>query len=133
LRVRVSRSEVARLLAGDCLEETIHFTPEPVAKLTYSIQQELSLSRPTVQYMENRVAILIPADQANAWGTTNQVGIAEDISLGDLGSLALLIEKDFACLDRSEKDNEDTFPNPSASTRESLRRVLISQRRCVHG
>jgi len=116
LRVRVSRSEVARLLAGDCLEETIHFTPEPVAKLTYALQREQSLSRPTIQYKENRVAILIPADQANSWGTTDQVGITEDISLGSFGSLALLIEKDFACLDRSEEDNEDTFPNPNAGT-----------------
>jgi hypothetical protein len=114
LRLRVSRSEVATLLAGDCLEETIHFTPEPVAKLTYALQQEQSLSRPTIQYRENRVAILIPADQANAWGTTDQVGIAEDINVGNFGSLALLIEKDFACLDRSDEDNEDTFPNPKA-------------------
>jgi hypothetical protein len=60
------------------------------------------------------VAVLIPAEQANAWGATDQVGIAEDISLGSFGSLALLIEKDFACLDRSEEDNEDTFPNPNA-------------------
>jgi hypothetical protein len=116
LRVRVSRSEVARLLAGDCLEETIHFTPEPSANFTYALQQEPLLSRPAVQYTENRVAILIPAGQANAWGTTDQVGIAEDISLGDLGSLAILIEKDFACLDRSDEDNEDTFPNPNAGT-----------------
>ena len=114
LRVRVSRLEVARLLAGDCLEETIHFTPEPVAKLTYALQQVQSLSRPTVQYKENSVVILIPADQASAWGTTDQVGIAEDIGLGNLGSLAILIEKDFACLDRSQTDNEDTFPNPNA-------------------
>jgi hypothetical protein len=114
LRLRVSRSEVATLLAGDCLEETIHFTPEPVAKLTYALQQEQSLRRPTIQYRENRVAILIPADQANAWGTTDQVGIAEDINVGNFGSLALLIEKDFACLDRSDEDNEDTFPNPNA-------------------
>jgi len=62
------------------------------------------------------VAILIPADQAHAWGEIDQVGIAEDISLGNLGSLALLIEKDFACLDRSEEDNEDAFPNPNAGT-----------------
>ncbi|MGA2851774.1 MAG: hypothetical protein ABSE46_22450 [Terracidiphilus sp.] len=62
------------------------------------------------------MAILIPADHANAWGTTDQVGIAEDISLGNLGSLALLIEKDFACLDRSDEDNQDTFPNPNAGT-----------------
>ena len=114
LRIRVSRSEVAKLLAGDCLEETIHFTPEAVAKFTFALQQETSLSRPTVQYTDSRVAVLIPAEQANAWGATDQVGIAEDISLGSFGSLALLIEKDFACLDRSEEDNEDTFPNPNA-------------------
>jgi hypothetical protein len=116
LRLRVSRSEVARLLAGDRLEETIHFTPEAVAKFTYTLQQETSLSRPTVQYAGNTVKILIPVEQAHAWGTTDQVGIAEDIGLGNLGSLALLIEKDFACLDRSEEDNEDTFPNPNAGT-----------------
>jgi hypothetical protein len=116
LRVRVSRSEVARLLEGDCLEETVHFTPDPRAKFTYALQKEPSLSRPTVQYTENRAAILIPAEQANAWGTTDQVGIAEDISLGNLGLLAILIEKDFACLDRSEEDNGDTFPNPNAGT-----------------
>jgi hypothetical protein len=116
LRLRVSRSEVAKLLAGDRLEETIHFTPEAVAKFTFALQQTPSVTRPAVQYAGNTVTILIPADQANVWGVTDQVGIAADISLGDLGSLALLIEKDFACLDRSEEDNEDSFPNPNAGT-----------------
>ena len=116
LRLRLSRSEVAKLLAGDCLEETIHFTPAPVAKFTYALQRETSLSRPNVQYSNNKLTILIPAERANDWGVTDQVGIAEDISLGNLGSLSLLIEKDFACLDRSEEDNEDTFPNPNAGT-----------------
>jgi hypothetical protein len=114
LRLRVSRSEVARLLAGDCLEETIHFAPEPGAMFTYAVQKETSLSRPTVQYSTNKVTILIPSELANAWGATDQVGIAENINLGNSGSLALLIEKDFACLDRSEEENEDTFPNPNA-------------------
>jgi hypothetical protein len=114
MRLRVSRSEVSRILAGDCLEDTIHFAPEPSANFTYALRQEAAMSRPTVQVAGNKVTILIPADQASAWGVTDQVGIAEDISLGDLGSLALLIEKDFACLDRSDEDNQDTFPNPSA-------------------
>jgi hypothetical protein len=117
LRVRLSRSEVTRLLGGDCLEETIYFAPEIGAKLTYALRQEASVSRPAVQYAENRVVILMPTDQAITWGVTDQVGIAEDIRLGDLGSLALLIEKDFACLDRSEKDNADTFPNPNAGAK----------------
>jgi hypothetical protein len=116
LRVRVSRSEVARLLAGDRLEETIHFSPAPVAKFTWALQQQQSLSRPTVRYTENRVAILLPADEAKIWGTTDQVGIAENMDLGNLGSLGLLVEKDFACLDRSEEENEDTYPNPNAGT-----------------
>jgi hypothetical protein len=72
------------------------------------------VNRPAVEYEGHKVTILIPSDQANTWAATDQVGIAEDISLGALGSLALLIEKDFACLDRSETDNEDTFPNPNA-------------------
>ena len=114
LRVRVSRSEVARLLVADPLEETIYFTPEPTAKLTYALQQDQSLSRPAVQYALNRVTILIPTHHVISWGTSDQVGIAEEIGLGNLGSLGLLIEKDFACLDRSDKDNEDTFPNPNA-------------------
>jgi hypothetical protein len=114
LRLRISRSEVARLLEGDCLEETIHFAPEACARFTYAVQQDRLICKPTVQYTENRAAVLIPADQANAWGITDQVGITEDISLGNLGSLALLIEKDFACLDRSDEDNEDTFQNPNA-------------------
>jgi hypothetical protein len=114
MRLRVSRSEVARLLAGDCVEETIHFAPESGASFTYALRQDPSLKIPAVQYAENRVAVLLPADQTCLWGVTDQVGIAEDISLGDFGSLELLIEKDFACLDRSDEDNHDTFANPNA-------------------
>ena len=114
MRFRVSRSEVARLLAADPLVETIQFAPEAGARFTYALQREPSVKIPTVQYTENKVLVLLPADQADMWGGTDQVGIAEDISLGELGALTLLIEKDFACLDRSDEDNKDTFANPSA-------------------
>jgi hypothetical protein len=117
MRVRVSRSEVAKLLAGDCLEDTIHFAPEVDAKFTYAVQREPSVSRPSVHYSGNKATILLPADQADAWGGSDQVGIAEDVSLGAAGSLALLIEKDFACLDRGGEENEDSFPNPHAEAK----------------
>ncbi len=114
LRLRLSRSEVARLLSGDCIEETIRFAPDSAARFTFALQQESRVSRPAVQYAGNKVRILIPPDQANAWGVSDDVGIAEDIALGDFGALALLIEKDFACLDRSHEENQDAFPNPNA-------------------
>lgn len=114
LRLRLLRSEVARFLAGDCLEETIHFTQERSGKFTYTLQGDPAVNLPTVEYIGSSVTILIPADQANTWGLSDHVGIAESISLGEFGTLALLIEKDFACLDRSEEDNKDTFANPNA-------------------
>jgi hypothetical protein len=78
------------------------------------LQQESSERQSTIQYSGNEVTITIPASQAQLWGVTDQVGIAEDINLGENGSLALLIEKDFACLDGSEAENQDAFPNPNA-------------------
>jgi hypothetical protein len=114
LRLRVSRSEVARLLRRERLEETIQFAVQEDAKLTYALEQESSISTLTVRYAENAVSVLVPSDQANAWCLSDQVGIVESISLGSLGSLDLLIEKDFACLDRSDEENQDTFANPNA-------------------
>jgi len=116
LRLRVSRSEVASLLKRDRLEETIHFAPQPNAKLTYALEQTSSISAPTIRYTQNNVTVLIPADQANTWCVSDQVGIVESLSVGSFGSLDVLIEKDFACLDQSDEDNEDTFANPNADT-----------------
>ncbi len=116
LRLRVSRSEVASLLKRDRLEETIHFAPQANAKLTYALEQTASISAPTIRYTQNNVTVLIPADQANTWCVSDQVGIVESLSVGSFGSLDVLIEKDFACLDRSDEDNEDTFANPNAGT-----------------
>ena len=67
------------------------------------------------------MSIVIPADQANTWGSSDQVGIAESISLGEFGSLALLIEKDFACLDRSEEDNKVPSQTQTRANNVSLR------------
>jgi hypothetical protein len=114
LRLRVSRSEVARLLKRDRLEETIYFAPEAHPQLTYALEQESTVSEPTVRYTENKVTVLIPAEQATTWCLTGQVGIAGKVSLVRLGSLDVLIEKDFACLDRSAEDNQDSFANPNA-------------------
>lgn len=116
LRLRISRSEVTRLLKRDRLEETIHFAPQANAKFTYALEQTASMSALTIQYTPDYVTVLIPADRANSWCLSDQVGIAESLSIGSFGFLDVLIEKDFACLDRNDEENEDTFPNPNAGT-----------------
>ena len=114
LRLRVSRTEIERLLRRERLEDTIQFAPQADAKLTYALEQASSVSLPTVRYTEGKVTVVIPADLAENWCTTEMVGIAESVNLGAFGSLELVIEKDFACLDRSEEENQDTFANPHA-------------------
>lgn len=42
LRLRVSRSEVAKLLKGQRVEETIHFAPQSAAPLSYALEQAIS-------------------------------------------------------------------------------------------
>ena len=117
LRLRTSRSEVTRLLEGDNLEEVIRFAPAANAKLSYSLRVDSSIDSLTVQYEGNSLSLLMPFSQAKTWGLTDQVEIAENINLGEFGLLEVLIEKDFACLDRSDEENRDTFPNPNAGTK----------------
>jgi hypothetical protein len=105
LRLRVSRSEVTRLLKQERLEESIHLAPEADATLTYALEQSPAVDAPITRYSHNTVTVLIPADRARTWCTTDQVGIEKNINLGRFGNLTLLVEKDFACLD---------FANPSA-------------------
>ncbi|MGB6686954.1 MAG: hypothetical protein WBE76_03840 [Terracidiphilus sp.] len=114
LRLRVSRSEVTRLLKQERLEETIHFAPEAGATLIYALEQSPAVDAPTTRYSNNSVTVLVPIGQARTWCITDQVGIEKDITLGRFGTLHLLIEKDFACLDRSDEENEDTFANLGA-------------------
>jgi hypothetical protein len=57
---------------------------------------------------------LVSKEQASFWGRDTEVGIHGSIELGRRGRLEVSIEKDFACLDRSDDENADTFMNPHA-------------------
>jgi len=47
------------------------------------------------------------------WATTDLVGLEHQIQLKGEEKLAILIEKDFKCLqERPGEDEEDMFPNP---------------------
>jgi hypothetical protein len=55
LRLRESRSEGTRLLKGERVEETIHFTSQVIPKLTYALERESSVVAPTVRYIEAKL------------------------------------------------------------------------------
>jgi hypothetical protein len=114
LRLRVSRSEVERLLSGRRVAETIHFGTDEGAKLTYSLETANQSSPVSIRYEPQRVTVSLSEAQAVRWGRELEVGVYSTLILNSSISLEVIIEKDFACLDRSEKENEDTFTNPHA-------------------
>jgi hypothetical protein len=114
LRLRVSRSELAQFQAEGRIEETIHFTAAPEATLTYALESALRSSPVSVRYGSREVTVILSQDRARIWEAQNEVGVYTTLDMGPAGSLEVVVEKDFACLDRSDEDNSDTFANPLA-------------------
>jgi hypothetical protein len=114
LRLRVSRSELARFQAEGRIEETIHFSADPEATLTYTLESALGPSPVTVRYGSRELTVILSQDRARIWEAQSEVGVYANLDLGPAGSLEVAVEKDFACLDRRDDDNADTFVNPVA-------------------
>jgi Family of unknown function (DUF7009) len=114
LRLRVTRSELTKLVNSGRIEETIHFASDQQARLTYALEHSSDAAYVRLRYRSPEVAIVLPTKDTLIWQESEQVGIYTTVDLGLQGTLDLIVEKDFACLDRSDADNLDTFTNPNA-------------------
>jgi hypothetical protein len=112
LRLRVSRSELTRFLAGEEVAETIRFAAAPEAKLTYALARGTQSGVAIVRYCAAEVTVLLSEEQAQRWSQESEVGVYTQVDIAPEGLLELIVEKDFACLDRSDEGNKDTFANP---------------------
>jgi len=113
MRLRVSPSEMKRLISAGRIEEVIHFGPEPDARLTYALEQAASNQQIAVRYRPQEVTVVLSTENALNWAEGDEVGIYGVLDVGN-GQLTLAVEKDFACLDSNE-GNEDTFANPKST------------------
>lgn len=112
LRLRVSRSELDRFLEGERIQDTIHFGAASEAKLTYALEIALQTAPVRVKYESQTVTVCLSDSQARNWARPSEVGVYSAVAIDPHFSLDIIIEKDFACLDRGEAENEDTFENP---------------------
>ena len=113
LRLRVTPSEVKQLLRNGVIREHIQLTANPKDRLIYAVISSLSGAITTVAYQLGDIAVSVPEIQLKKWAGSEDVGVYADVELGDNHRLSVAIEKDFACLDLSDAENEDTFPNPN--------------------
>jgi len=110
LRLRVTPSEVNQLLRDGAIREYVQLTADPRDRFIYAIATSLSGAATTVAYHSGNITVSVPDAQLTYWACSEEVGVYADVTLGDEQALSVTIEKDFACLDRSDAENEDTFP-----------------------
>jgi hypothetical protein len=113
LRLRVGPSEIERLMETGRVEETIHFGLQEDARLTYALEVA-DVGGIAVRHEGTRVAVILPSESARAWAQGTDVGVYGSVGVSS-GRLEIAVEKDWACLDGSEGEDAETFPNPRKS------------------
>ena len=112
IRLRLLRSEVERFAADGRISDEVIFAN---ARLMYALALSDNSDSVTATFEDGTIEIAVPAHLAKHWSSGEQVGIESSQQFGDGEPLAILIEKDFACLDRpDDPDRHDAFPNPNS-------------------
>jgi len=113
IRFRLRQSEVKRFSKDGTITEVISFGPLVSDKLGFILERAVS-NEFSIKYDTHTVTIRIPQILSEKWAQTEMVGFDETIQTGKGEAVSVLVEKDFACLDGTDIENADAYPNPNA-------------------
>ncbi len=109
IRLRLIKSEVALFCAEGSCTEIINFG---TSSLTYTLSAKEGIKELDVDYSGNQITVYIPMEARQNWEQSNRVGYSSTIAKETGSELAILVEKDFVCMDESIDDQSDNYPNP---------------------
>lgn len=113
LRLRLTQSEVERLIASGRVEESTVFAPS--SALRYALATSDAVTALSASFADGLLEVRVPTPLANTWARGDDVGLSGDVPVEGSPPLKLLVEKDFACLkERPGEDDSDAFPHPKA-------------------
>lgn len=116
IRLRITRSELVRLQAGESIQESVQFAPAVESILRYVLKFTEQVQPIAATFVSQQITVTISPQQLATWSAEDQVGAYACLPIIGETALSIALEKDFACLDRSDEDNTDTFANPLAGT-----------------
>lgn len=112
IRLRLLRSEVERFAIDGKISDELGFG---ASALRYSLKMSEKAESINATFANNEIEVLLPDAVARNWIANDEVGFATDQAIRDDQVLTILIEKDFACIDRpDDPDREQAYPNPNA-------------------
>jgi len=116
VRIRLDRKDLRELIESGRVEDRMTFGPEPGQQFSYVVEiGTANPGQPGIHYCDGRMAVQISRGDADAWAGSDLVGFSSEQAT-DGGAVRVLLEKDFACIDRAageEADDAWAFPNPS--------------------
>lgn len=118
VRVRVDRRDLAELLDRGRVIDALRFGPGSAHTFTYAVMIGAAPpGRPRADYAAGLLVVTIDPASAGAWAAGDRVGFDEEQPV-EGGTVHVILEKDFACLDRPAGDEAEdawAFPNPSVA------------------
>jgi len=112
LRFRLTKSEVNLLAKTGYIEEKTAFESNTL-KYMVTTTDTSTLS---VDFINGNITLLVPQNLLQQWAHDNTVSLDQNMQTNNKGSLYILLEKDFKCIDASPvEDQSDYFENPAKS------------------
>jgi hypothetical protein len=115
VRVRLDRWDIEGLIDRERVVDGVRFGPG--VALSYAVEVGLApRDRQKASYADGHLKISIDREDAEEWLASDRVGFDHE-QVVDGGVVRVLLEKDFACIDRprgEEADDVYAFPNPLA-------------------
>ena len=114
IRYRVKQHEVQLFKEKGFITETLALGDESDDQIGFSLKRADDEVY-SIEYNQCHITIQVPAHVSVEWVDTEMVGFEQKIKTSKGKEVYILVEKDFACMDGREEDNEDTYPNPLAA------------------
>jgi hypothetical protein len=112
IRFRLTQSEVAALLPGRWLQQSLTFTIRQ--QLTYRLEVAEHGVNLIAHFEDSLIRVIVPPALAARLSQTDQVSISAKQKIDQNNTLEILIEKDFQCLHPTAPHDADAdaYPNP---------------------
>lgn len=115
IRLRLTQAEVGSVRDHGVVTSATTFPDGRMFQ--YELESSPACVSPAAIFSDNTITIRVPESDVLAWAVSSQVSICGQQALSDGDALAILVEKDFACLaPRAGEDESEMYPNPSAAT-----------------
>ena len=116
IRVRLDRKDLAELIEHGRVLDVVRFGPGSNHTFTYAVLVGIApTAHPRADFSAGLLVVTIDRSDAEVWSGGNQVGFDHEQAV-EGGIVRVILEKDFACLDRPAGDAAEdawAFPNPS--------------------